>query len=164
VHGVATGKPGRPRPACASLGRGHLVLRRSDAAVKGIQYHGRGAWPEPGRTGSRGDIVRSVLAPISEHHLANVELEFESHVTEVDVEAGTLTYTATGKDPQLASAAGWSCRRDSRLLLVVPGDVLVTVVDARVEHAPGLSGRVPGIEGSFNYELLVSALMVEEGG
>jgi kynurenine 3-monooxygenase len=68
---------------------------------KGIQYYGRVVqdWPEPGWTGSRGDIVRSVLAPISEHHLADVELEFESHVTAVDVEAGTLTYTATGHDP-----------------------------------------------------------------
>ena len=68
---------------------------------RGIQYHGRVVqdWSEPGWTGSRGDIVRSVLAPISEHHLADVELEFESQVTAVDVEAGTLTYTATGQDP-----------------------------------------------------------------
>ena len=91
-------------------GHGLRALRSVDATAyfddrmlpfKGIQYHGRVVqdWPEPGWTGSRGDIVRSAMAPITEHHRSDVDFSFETTVTEVDVEAGTLTYQVAGQDP-----------------------------------------------------------------
>src|SRR3712207_664909 len=83
-------------------GHGLRALRYIDATsyfdarmlpFKGIQYQGRVVqdWPEPGWTGSRGDIVRSLMAPITEHHEKDVEFEFESRVTDVDIDTGELT-------------------------------------------------------------------------
>ena len=88
-------------------GHGLRALRYIDATsyfdarmlpFKGIQYHGKVVqdWAEPGWTGSRGDIVRSLMAPIAERHEKEVEFEFETHVTDVDVEAGVLSYTPPG--------------------------------------------------------------------
>jgi 2-polyprenyl-6-methoxyphenol hydroxylase-like FAD-dependent oxidoreductase len=91
-------------------GHGLRALRSVDATsyfdarmlpFKGIQYHGRVVqdWPEPGWTGSRGDIVRSAMAPITAHHLSDIDFAFETRVSDVDVEAGTLTYASKGQDP-----------------------------------------------------------------
>jgi kynurenine 3-monooxygenase len=91
-------------------GHGLRALRSVDATsyfdarmlpFKGIQYHGRVVqdWPEPGWTGSRGDIVRSAMAPITAHHLSDIDFAFETQVSDVDVEAGTLTYASHSQDP-----------------------------------------------------------------
>ena len=88
-------------------GHGLQALRYVDATsyfdarmlpFKGIQYEGRVVqdWPEPGWTGSRGDIVRSIMAPITEHHEKDVEFEFQSKVTDVDVDTGTVTWSSSG--------------------------------------------------------------------
>jgi 2-polyprenyl-6-methoxyphenol hydroxylase-like FAD-dependent oxidoreductase len=91
-------------------GHGLRALRSVDATgyfdarmlpFKGIQYHGRVVqdWSEPGWTGSRGDIVRSAMAPITEHHPSDVDFSFQTTVTDVDVEAGTLSYQVDGQNP-----------------------------------------------------------------
>ena len=88
-------------------GHGLQALRYVDATsyfdarmlpFKGIQYEGRVVqdWPEPGWTGSRGDIVRSIMAPITERHEKDVEFEFQTRVTDVDVDTGTVTYESSG--------------------------------------------------------------------
>lgn len=88
-------------------GHGLQALRYVDATsyfdarmlpFKGIQYQGRVVqdWPEPGWTGSRGDIVRSIMAPITDHHEKDVEFEFQSKVTDVDVDTGTVTWSSSG--------------------------------------------------------------------
>ncbi len=88
-------------------GHGLRALRYIDATssfdahmlpFKGIQYQGRVVqdWPEPGWTGSRGDIVRSLMAVIAERHEKDVEFEFDSRVSDVDIELGTVSYASSG--------------------------------------------------------------------
>ena len=74
-------------------------------AFKGIQYQGKvvDEWTEPGWTGSRGDIVRALTAPITEHYQDHVEFEFGSRVTALDVHAGKLTYESDGDRPVTAT-------------------------------------------------------------
>jgi kynurenine 3-monooxygenase len=83
-------------------GHGLRALRHLDVTpyfdarmlpFKGIQYQGRVVddWPEQGWTGSRGDIVRSLMAPIAEQYQKYVDFAFSSRVTALDVEGGTLT-------------------------------------------------------------------------
>jgi kynurenine 3-monooxygenase len=68
---------------------------------KGIQYHGRVVqeWSEPGWTGSRGDITRSLMAVIAERHKGDIDFEFDSAVTDVDVDTGTVAFSAGGGEP-----------------------------------------------------------------
>jgi hypothetical protein len=65
-------------------GHGLRPLRHIDAtsyfdarmlAFKGIHYQGKvvDEWTEPGWTGSRGDIVRALTAPIIDHYQDHVE-------------------------------------------------------------------------------------------
>ena len=88
-------------------GHGLRALRHIDVtsyfdarmlAFKGIQYQGKvvDEWTEPGWTGSRGDIVRALTAPITDHYQDHVEFEFGSRVTALDVHAGELTYESDG--------------------------------------------------------------------
>ncbi|MFN8456832.1 MAG: NAD(P)/FAD-dependent oxidoreductase [Anaerolineae bacterium] len=85
-------------------GHGLRAIRHIDVATyfderlfpfKGIKMMDQGIaeWNEPGWTGSRGDIVRSLMAPITEKYLDYITCEFECRVTAVDVHSGTLTYT-----------------------------------------------------------------------
>jgi len=91
-------------------GHGLRALRHIDVTpyfdagmlpFKGIQYQGRVVddWPEQGWTGSRGDIVRSLMAPIAEHYRKYVDLAFSSRVTALDIEAGMLTCEAPDGPP-----------------------------------------------------------------
>jgi kynurenine 3-monooxygenase len=91
-------------------GHGLRALRHIDAtsyfdarmlAFKGIQYQGKvvDEWTEPGWTGTRGDIVRALSAPIADHYQDHVEFEFDSRVTALDVHAGKLTYESDGDRP-----------------------------------------------------------------
>jgi kynurenine 3-monooxygenase len=48
----------------------------------------------PGWTGSRGDIVRSLMAPIVALHAGLVTFHHETKITAADVEAGTLTHVS----------------------------------------------------------------------
>lgn len=63
---------------------------------KGLKLPGGATepWNLPGWTGSRGDILRALMAPIEAKHAALVTFEFESRVTAVDVDTGALRVSA----------------------------------------------------------------------
>ena len=48
-------------------------------------------WTLPGWTGSRGDIVRSLMAVVKDRHQDLISFEFRCRVSSVDVHAGTIT-------------------------------------------------------------------------
>lgn len=84
-------------------GHGFRALRHIDACsyfddrliqFKGLKVPDGGTEEvtEPGWTGSRGDIVRALMAAITEMYQDCVAFEFECRVTAVDVEAGSLTF------------------------------------------------------------------------
>jgi 2-polyprenyl-6-methoxyphenol hydroxylase-like FAD-dependent oxidoreductase len=54
------------------------------------------AWTLPGWTGSRGDILRALMALVEDRYREWITLEFEFRVTSVNVETGTLTCEHTG--------------------------------------------------------------------
>jgi kynurenine 3-monooxygenase len=105
---------------------------------KGIQYHGRVVqeWSEPGWTGSRGDITRSLMAVIAERHKGDIELEFATAVTDIDVDTGTVTFSAGGGEPV-----------SRRFDLVVGADGAGSVTRQAMEHqVPGFTvtpGSIP---------------------
>src|SRR3712207_3597880 len=83
-------------------GHGLRALRHIDASsyfddrlirFKGLKLPG-GATEEltmPGWTGSRGDILRALMAIVTEKHRELVRFEFETRVNAVDVHAGAVT-------------------------------------------------------------------------
>ena len=86
-------------------GHGLRALRHIDVCAyfderlfpfKGIKMMDQGTaeWTEPGWTGSRGDIVRSLMAAITEKYQDCVACEFECRVSSVDVHTGVLSYTS----------------------------------------------------------------------
>jgi kynurenine 3-monooxygenase len=86
-------------------GHGLRALRHIDACsyfddrlirFKGLKIPGGRTeeWRLPGWTGSRGDILRALMALLEERYREWVALEFESRVNAVDVQAGTLTYAS----------------------------------------------------------------------
>lgn len=90
-------------------GHGLKALRHIDACsyfddrmirFKGLRIPGGATkeWTLPGWTGSRGDILRALMAVLKEKYRAWVTLEFESRVTSVDVVAGVVTYAAKSTD------------------------------------------------------------------
>jgi kynurenine 3-monooxygenase len=76
----------------------HIDAERSfDARMlpfKGLKIPGGGtkAWTLPGWTGSRGDILRSLMAVVDGHHRDLIELAFHCRVTAVDVLTGEVTF------------------------------------------------------------------------
>jgi 2-polyprenyl-6-methoxyphenol hydroxylase-like FAD-dependent oxidoreductase len=86
-------------------GHGLRALRHIDACsyfderlipFKGLKIVGGGTeeWTLPGWTGSRGDILRALMALVEEKYREWVACEFECRVNEVDIQAGTLTYAS----------------------------------------------------------------------
>jgi 2-polyprenyl-6-methoxyphenol hydroxylase-like FAD-dependent oxidoreductase len=86
-------------------GHGLRALRHIDACsyfddrliqFKGLKIPGGRTeeWTLPGWTGSRGDILRALMAALEARHREWVALEFESRVSALDVRAGTLTYAS----------------------------------------------------------------------
>jgi kynurenine 3-monooxygenase len=86
-------------------GHGLRALRHIEATsyfddrliqFKGIKTLDRGTveWTLPGWTGSRGDILRALMALVEEKYEELVRFEFDCRVNAVDVHAGTLTYTS----------------------------------------------------------------------
>jgi kynurenine 3-monooxygenase len=84
-------------------GHGYRALRHIEAEpyfdeklirFKGIKMMDQGTaeWPLPGWTGSRGDILRALMALIDEKYRELVRFEFGCRVNAIDVHAGTLTY------------------------------------------------------------------------
>jgi len=84
-------------------GHGLKALRYIDAChyfdarmfrFKGIKfpYGQTEEWNEAGWTGSRGDILRSLMALLEAKYSAWIDLQFESRVHSVDVLAGVITY------------------------------------------------------------------------
>lgn len=87
-------------------GHGLRALRYIDATAcfdarmlqfKGIQQQGRvvDEWTNPGWTGSRGDILRALVALIDAHYEKFVDLHFGSNVDTIDVHTGAVTFTST---------------------------------------------------------------------
>jgi 2-polyprenyl-6-methoxyphenol hydroxylase-like FAD-dependent oxidoreductase len=90
-------------------GHGLRALRHIDATgyfddrllpFRGIQYEDRMVeeWSEPGWTGSRGDILRALMAVITDRHKDLVHIEFGCRVSDVDVDSGAVSYTPPGAD------------------------------------------------------------------
>ncbi len=50
------------------------------------------AWNEPGWTGSRGDILRTLMKEIKSNYTEHVQFIFEAKVTNVDVNSGEVSY------------------------------------------------------------------------
>ena len=80
-------------------GHGLRALRYVDAtsyfdermlAFNGIQYRGRvlEGWDKPGWTGTRGDIVRTLMAVASDRHERDVDFRFQCPVKSVAVHRG----------------------------------------------------------------------------
>jgi kynurenine 3-monooxygenase len=121
-------------------GHGLRALRHIDACsyfddrliqFKGLKVPGHGTekWSLPGWTGSRGDILRALMALITENHRDLVALEFGCRVNAVDVQAGTLTY---------ASQSGVSTTK--QFDFIIGGDGAGSVVrNAMLEQVVGFS-------------------------
>jgi kynurenine 3-monooxygenase len=86
-------------------GHGFRALRHIDACsyfddrlirFKGLKILDQRTeeWTLPGWTGSRGDILRALMALAGEKYQELVRFEFECRVNAVDVHAGTLAYTS----------------------------------------------------------------------
>jgi 2-polyprenyl-6-methoxyphenol hydroxylase-like FAD-dependent oxidoreductase len=85
-------------------GHGLKALRHIDACsffderlihFKGLKVPGgqTEAWKDQGWTGSRGDIMRALMAKVDEQHADMVSFEFGCRVEAVDVRAGAVMYT-----------------------------------------------------------------------
>ena len=86
-------------------GHGLKAIRHIDAAAsfdrrmipfKGLKLPDGSSseWTLPGWTGSRGDILRSLIEPIAARHADLVRFRFEARIERADVRAGALTYTS----------------------------------------------------------------------
>jgi kynurenine 3-monooxygenase len=86
-------------------GHGYRALRNIDACsyfddrlirFKGLKILDQRTeeWTLPGWTGSRGDILRALMALTEEKHQDLVRFEFDRRVNTVDIHTGTLTYTS----------------------------------------------------------------------
>jgi len=98
---------------------------------KGLKFPGGGSeeWTLPGWTGSRGDILRALMALADEKYADLIQFEFECRVNEVDVQTGTLTYTCKS-GPSITSQFDF----------IVGGDGTGSVVrKALVEQIPGFT-------------------------
>ncbi len=121
-------------------GHGARALRYIDAATqfdhdliqfKGVKLlsHKTEEWTEQGWTGSRGDILRSLMVVISARHRDLIDFHFSTRVDAVDVTEGRLTYT---------SADG--ATQTSPFDLIVGGDGAGSVVrKAMLEQVPGFT-------------------------
>lgn len=127
-------------------GHGLRAIRHIDVAAyfderlypfKGIKMMDKGIaeWNEPGWTGSRGDIVRSLMAPITEKYLDYITCEFECRVSAVDVYSGTLTYPIK---------SGQAITR--QFDFVIGGDGAGSVVrKAMLEQVPGFTAETKSL-------------------
>ena len=124
-------------------GHGLKALRYIDACsefdermirFKGLKIPGRGTeeWTLPGWTGSRGDILRALMAAIEEKHGRWVDMEFESRVDVADAQAGTLTVSAR---------SGPATTRKFDLIIGADG-AGSTIRTALQEQVPGFSVEV----------------------
>ncbi len=123
-------------------GHGLKALRHIDACAyfdermiqfKGLKIPGgiTEEWTLPGWTGSRGDILRALLALVEARHRDLIKISFETRVTKVDVKTGTLTY---------ASASGSQPEATQQFDFIVGGDGAGSVVRrAMVEQIAGFT-------------------------
>jgi 2-polyprenyl-6-methoxyphenol hydroxylase-like FAD-dependent oxidoreductase len=121
-------------------GHGWRALRYIDVCAyfdarllpfKGIKIAGQKTpeLNEPGWTGSRGDIVRALMAAITEQYHDRVAFAFECRVTAVDIQAGTLTCASRSGD--LVT---------QRFDFIVGGDGAGSVVrNAMLQQIPGFT-------------------------
>jgi len=89
-------------------GHGLKALRYIDACeqfeqhmipFKGIRIYGSNfidRWNDDGWTGSRGDILRTLMNLVEEHYTDDIQCEFETEVVSVDVHAGIVTTCKQG--------------------------------------------------------------------
>ncbi|HEY0472215.1 MAG TPA: NAD(P)/FAD-dependent oxidoreductase [Kribbella sp.] len=82
-------------------GHGLRALRHIDALThfdagmiqfRGIRFRGvtGDRWSEPGWIGSRGDIMRTLMAVVDDRHRDLIQFEFESDMSGLDVHAGVV--------------------------------------------------------------------------
>ncbi len=98
-------------------GHGLKAIRHIDAswsfdermiAFKGLKIPGGRTeeWTLPGWTGSRGDILRALMAVLDGKYREWIALEFNCRVTAVDVETGVVTFGAgSNTAPQNSSTS-----------------------------------------------------------
>ena len=88
-------------------GHGLRALRHIDATeyfderllpFRGLQHEDRVVedWDEPGWTGSRGDILRALMAVVTDRHKDLIHVEFGCRVHDVDVLTGAVSFTPPG--------------------------------------------------------------------
>ncbi len=89
-------------------GHGLKALRYIDACsefeqqmtpFKGIRLYGHRfaeAWNDKGWTGSRGDILRTLMSVIDKHYPDTIQFEFETQVDSVNVHTGCVTTSTRG--------------------------------------------------------------------
>jgi len=121
-------------------GHGLKALRHIDACTyfddrmiqfKGLKIPGGGTeeWTLPGWTGSRGDILRALMALVDDKYREWISLEFECRVNAVDVHTGALTCDSKSR--------GTSTKRFD---LIIGADGAGSVVrKAMAEHVPGFT-------------------------
>lgn len=91
-------------------GHGLRALRHIDACsqfddrmirFKGLKLPGGATseWSLPGWTGSRGDILRALMTVATERHAESIRFRFESRVSAVDVQAGTVSHASPSGAP-----------------------------------------------------------------
>jgi kynurenine 3-monooxygenase len=120
-------------------GHGLKALRHIDACssfdermiqFKGLKIPGGQTeeWTLPGWTGSRGDILRSLMAVAETKYRDQVRFNFESRVNAVDVNSGAVTYVSQSGDAT------------KEFDFIVGGDGAGSVVRrAMVEQVPGFN-------------------------
>ena len=124
-------------------GHGLRALRHIDACdyfdQKMLQFKGftffeerTDEWSLPGWTGSRGDIMRTLMGLVEEKYSEWISCEFECSVTSVDVLAGSLTYEFKSNGMQ-----------SQQFDLIIGSDGTGSVVrKAMVEQIPGFTVEV----------------------
>jgi len=121
-------------------GHGLKALRHIDACAyfddrmiqfKGLKIPGGGTeeWTLPGWTGSRGDILRALMALVDEKYREWISVAFECRVNSVDVLTGTLTYDSKSTNTPT-----------KRFDLIIGADGAGSVVrKAMLDQVPGFS-------------------------
>jgi kynurenine 3-monooxygenase len=142
-------------------GHGLRALRHVDACrsfddrmfpFKGLKFpDGRvESWNLPGWTGSRGDILRALVAVAEENYRDRITPHFQCRVTSVDVKTGTLTFQP---------ADGVAHKADFDLIVGADGAGSL-VRQAMAEQLPGFAVHT----GSFpNYCTMIELDQVDAG-
>ena len=124
-------------------GHGLRALRHIDACsyfddrliqFKGLKIPGGATeeWTLPGWTGSRGDILRALMALAGEKYQELVRFEFECRVNAVDVQTGAVTYAS--------QSGGEMAESTKQFDFIIGGDGAGSIVrNTMLQQIPGFS-------------------------